>query len=386
MVPDNAKNVRGSKALRSARVVLLAAAVALILSLPAIAQDEQAPPPAGGPQNEQGPIAIPKKKEEPPPPPTPKKAPADTPDYSLTVSVPEVSVDVLVTTKDGTIMGLKKDNFRVLEDGVPQTVTSFNQTEAPITAVLLVEFAARNYNFMYDMFNGAYSFAQTLRPQDWVAVVSYDMKPHVVTDFTQDKQQVMGAINSLVVPMFSETNEFDALIDTLDRVDRIPGRKYIILISSGVDTFSKHNYDDAMRKVKQTPNVTIYTVATGRMFLERLDAQYGMSSEVQMYQMDFLQGQNQLRTFAQLTGGEFFNPRFEAEMPEIFRSISQTIRNEYVLTYHPTNAKQDGSYRKIKVEIVGADGKPLLIPDKKGKPIKYQVVARDGYTAKRQVE
>ena len=103
---------------------------------------QQAPPEAGGPQGDIGPIAIPKKKDEapPPPPPTPK-APAGMPDYSLTVDVPLVSVDAIVLTKDGQfIPGIKKDNFRVLEDGVPQQVINFGQTQAPITAVLLVEF------------------------------------------------------------------------------------------------------------------------------------------------------------------------------------------------------------------------------------------------------
>lgn len=369
------------------RAIALAAAVLFALVWPAAAQNEQAPPAAGGPQNQQGPIALPKLKEPPPPPPQPKRAPEGTSDYSLTVNVPEVSVDALVVTKDGQpVTGLQGGNFRIFEDGVPQKLTSFNQTEAPITAVLLLEFAARNYNFMYDMFNGAYSFAQTLRPKDWVAVVSYDMKPHIITDFTQDKREVTGAIHSLMIPGFSETNEFDALIDTLDRVDRIPGRKYVILISSGLDTFSKHTYDETMKKVKATPDVTIFTVGTGRAFLEWMDARYGSNMDVRMGEMDFLQGENQLRTFAKLTGGQFYFPRFEAEMPEIFREISSTIRNQYVLTYHPTNPKQDGTYRKIKVEVVGPDGQPLKVMNQKGKTVKYEVVAREGYTAKRQVE
>ena len=70
------------------------------------------------------------------------------PDYSISVNVPLVNLDVLVTTKDGqTIPGLKKENFKILEDGVPQPISNFNQTEAPITAVLLVEFAATNLSY-----------------------------------------------------------------------------------------------------------------------------------------------------------------------------------------------------------------------------------------------
>ncbi|HMJ21176.1 MAG TPA: VWA domain-containing protein, partial [Terriglobales bacterium] len=202
-------------------------------------QTQEAPPEAGGPHSDVGPYAIPKKREEPPPPPPPAKPKKveGMPDYSIKVDVPLVNVDVLVTTKDGQfIPGLKKDNFRVVEDGVQQSVANFDISQAPITAVLLVEFASTNYYFMVEALNASYSFANSLKKNDWVAVISYDMKPHILADFTQDKQAVYGALNQLRMPGFAETNLFDALYDTLDRVDQIEGRKYVILVTTGVDT------------------------------------------------------------------------------------------------------------------------------------------------------
>src|ERR1700741_4073248 len=100
-------------------------------------QPTQPPDEAGGPQNEVGPMAIPKKKEEPPPErPKPPRKPEGMPEYSLRVDATVVNVPVLVTTKEGQfIPGLKAENFRVFEDGVPQQISSFNQAkEAPITA------------------------------------------------------------------------------------------------------------------------------------------------------------------------------------------------------------------------------------------------------------
>jgi hypothetical protein len=193
------------------------------------AQREQQVPEAGGPQGDFGPYAIPKKTEVPPPPPPPPapKAPEDLPSYSLSVNVPLVSVDAMVLSKDGQfIPGLKKEYFRVLEDGVPQQITSFSQTQAPITAVLLVEFANNNYTsaFLADALRAAYSFAEGLKKDDWVAVIEYDMKPNILLDFTQDKAAVFGALNKLRMPGFSERNLFDALYDTLDRIDGIKGR------------------------------------------------------------------------------------------------------------------------------------------------------------------
>ena len=114
--------------------------------------------------------------------------------------------------------------------------------------MLLVEFASTNYYFMVDALNASYAFANALKKNDWVAVISYDMKPHILADFTQDKQAVYGALNQLRMPGFAETNLFDALYDTLDRVDQIEGRKYIILVTTGVDTFSKLNLDQIIKK------------------------------------------------------------------------------------------------------------------------------------------
>ena len=347
---------------------------------------ETAPPSeAGGPGGDVGPYVVPKKKEEAPaPPPTKPKKIEGMPDYSIRVDVPLVNVDVLVTTKDGQfIPGLKQNNFRIYEDGVEQKVTNISQAEVPITAVLLVEFASTNYYYLRDALNSAYTFASQLKKNDWIAVVSYDMRPHILVDFTQDKSAVQGALNSLRIPGFSERNLFDALYDTIDRIDGTEGHKYIILLSSGRDTFSKLNYDQILKKVKATKDITIYPVGIGRALRERLDSR-GAVEPIQ--NLDFLQADNQMNTFARMTGGQAFFPRFEGELPEIFHSIGNSIRNEYSLAYRPTNTKMDGTYRKLKVELVAPDGGPLKVKDQHGKDVKINLVAREGYTAKHVVE
>jgi hypothetical protein len=227
---------------------------------------QDVPAEAGGPTDNVGPYAIPKKKveEAPPPPPVAPKKLDDIPDYSLKVNVPLVNVDVLVTTKDGQfIPGLRQDNFRILEDGVPQKVTHFNVSQAPITAVLLVEFASTTWPLLVDTLNASYAFANSLKKDDWIAVTYYDMQPHILVDFTQDRRAVYGALNQMRIPGFAETNEFDALYDTLDRLDRVEGKKYIILISTGVDTFSKLTLDKITKKIKDTKDITIFPVSIG---------------------------------------------------------------------------------------------------------------------------
>lgn len=380
------------------RVILLAFVLLWMVAatFPAQAQDpsqqpaakpnkQEAPPAAGGPQNDVGPYVVPKKKEEPPPPaPEKPKKIENMPDYSISVQVPLVNLDVLVTTKDGqTIPGLKQENFKILEDGAPQKISTFNQTEAPITAVLLVEYAATNLRYMYDALNASYTFASGLKKDDWVAVVSYDMKPQILVDFTQDKHAVMGALNMLRIPGFSERNLFDALFDSLDRMDRIEGKKYIILVSSGRDTFSKLNLDQITKKIKSTKDVTIYAISIGWQWREYLES-HGYAGGITT--IDWLQADNQLRTFASLTGGRAYFPRFEGELPEIFHDVAADLRNQYNISYHPTNTKLDGTYRKLKVELQAPDGGPLKIRDQKGKDVKVTVYAREGYTAKHTVE
>jgi VWFA-related protein len=356
---------------------------------------QDAPTDAGGPGDSIGPYTIPKKKADdappPPPPVTPKKI-DDMPDYSLKVNVPLVNVDVLVTTKEGRFVpNLKKENFRVSEDGVPQNLSQFTVAEAPITAVLLIEFASTTWPIEAEALRASYEFANTLKKEDWVAVSYYDMQPHILTDFTQDKRAVFGALNQLRMPGFSETNEFDALYDTLDRLDRIEGKKYVILVSTGVDTFSKLTLDKITKKVKDTKDVTIFPISIGWYLREMCEVQHctGMShgiASMGIKPIDYLQADNEMRTFASMTGGRAYFPRFQAEYSEIFHDVGDDIRHEYSLAYSPTNTKLDGTYRKLKVQVVAADGGPLKVKDQKGKDVKIDVVSRDGYTAKHTVD
>jgi VWFA-related protein len=353
---------------------------------------DQASPDAGGPGGDNGAIALPKKKDksEDAPPPAPAaptvKNPPELSNYSLRVDVPEVSVDVgVLLEKTGQFVpNLKPANFKVFENGVEQKVIGFKRVEAPITALMLCEFASTNYYFVYDMRNAAWAFAQQLRPQDYVALITFDLRTQIVLDFTQDKNQLLNAINSLTIPGFTDRNLFDALYESEDRLTRVAGRKYIILIASGRDTFSKMTLDKILQKVKNTPDITIFAVSTGGAVRAMTEGGPGFHQEVR--DLDYLQADNQLKTFAKMTGGMFFQPRFEGEMPEIFASINAAIRSKYELIYHPTDAKQDGSYRKLRVELVDDEGNPLRMQDEKHKPLKYDIIARDGYRARQEVE
>ncbi len=315
-----------------------------------------------------------------------KELPANIPTFRSDVLT--VSVDVAVLDNKGHfIPKIPRGNFRVMEDNVPQQVTEFNMGEAPMTVCMVIEFSNLYQQYWsytwYQTLQASYGFLETLKQDDVVAVVAYDLKSEILSDFSADKRVAYEAMQRLRIPAFSESNLYDAVVDTAERMQDIEGRKAIVLLASGVDTFSKLTFDKT-RKALQNSGVPIYAIGLMQTIRELYDAR-GMMGPIQ--RLDFLQADNQMRTFAKETGGMSFFPRFEGEMPGIFRQIAGSMRNQYVLGYHPSNPAKDGKFRRIKVDLVDpATNQPLRIVDEKNKPIKYQIIAKQGYTAPREVE
>lgn len=297
----------------------------------------------------------------------------------------ELGVAVLVEKTGQFVPGLKAANFRILEDGVPQQVKTFNLGEAPITICLVIEFTGVFHQYWVgaswqETLMATYGFVETLKPEDYVGVVAFDLKPEMLSDFSNNRQDTLAALQRLRIPGFSEINLFDALADTVDRMSQIEGRKAVLVIGSGLDTFSKLTLDKA-RKAIQQAGVPVYAIGTMQAF--RIQREQFMGAETRL---DFLQADNQLRTFAKESGGQAWFPRFWGEFPQIFNSLNQALRNQYQITYTSSNPAKDGKFRRIKVEVVDDAGNPLKMVDEKGKPLKYQVVAKTGYNAPNEVE
>jgi Ca-activated chloride channel family protein len=308
-------------------------------------------------------------------------------DASFKAETNIVNVDVQVLDNHGNpIPNIPRDKFRILEDNVPQTLTQYSVAQAPMTVAMVIEFSAR-YQAYYssgwrETLTASYGFVQTLKPDDYVAIIAYDLRTTILSDFTNDRSKTMEAMQRLRIPGFSESNMFDALADTADRMTKIEGRKAILLISSGIDTFSKLTYDKA-RKALQEAGVPVYCIEM--LQIQRIMAESRMSAT---QNLDFLQGDNELKTFSKETGGQAFFPRFQGELPGVFQAIAQSLRNQYSLGYSPNNQAKDGKFRKLTVQLVNpGTNEPLkMLDEKTGKPIKYTILAKAGYTAPRAVE
>jgi VWFA-related protein len=302
------------------------------------------------------------------------------PQVTIAVQSNLVTIDAVVTDQDGNLItGLKKQNFRVLDDDKPQQISNFGPSEAPITIVMLMEFSRRMGSYFgYRGKYWAYGFLDHLNQKDWVAFKTFDLKTTLVSDFSQDKKAVGQEIAGLYFPDFSEANLFDAVLETLDQLRDVKGKKSILIIASGYDTFSKHTLDQTFKHVKET-EVTIFCVGMGAA-LDAMGVHERSMTGPEFASINYLQAENQLKTFAEMTGGWAWFPRFEGEMNDIFNSVALFLRNQYTIGFTP-QTPPDGKYHKLRVEVIDDEGNPFTTLDKKGHKKKVVIQARQGYTA-----
>jgi Ca-activated chloride channel family protein len=351
-----------------------------------------------------------KKEDEPLPPDVVPTKPQDIEKLSITTQV--VNIDAVVYhKKSGQIVtGLKKPNFAVFADGVQQTITNFSTPEAPITVAMVVEYSKWSEYFGYAGSGGydpgtyevirptAMFLTQFIKPpDDYVTVVAFDIRPTPLTDFTNDPTRIGAVINLLLrnQPAFRETNLFDALKFVLvgGRGDSVVlddnksaksdysglvavqgRRRAVILVASGIDTFSKINYGEA-RKVLQNAGIPVYIVGTANLFKKKYGDQLGATDDIMggPGRMSWLQADNTLTTFARETGGAYFPVTFEGELPKVLGSINALLRSQYSLGFNPGDV-QDGKQHKLVVKVdVNGDG---TYDDKE-----YIVQARQFYNA-----
>jgi VWFA-related protein len=395
-------------------VSLIALALIFALGLagnPSILAQSRRQPPVANEKKNKRPDPAQKsdeQKEETPPDIVGKAQEAET----VTVTTNLVNVDAVVyQKKSGQIInGLKKENFAIFEDGVQKEITNFSTPEAPITVTLVVEYSKLSEKLGY-YGSGGYEAGQmeAIRPvamflsqfvkppDDYVSVIAYDLRPTPLTDFTNDPRRIQQVINILLrnQPAFSDSNLFDAIKFTLigGRGDSVvldntkesksdygglasvQGRRTaMLLISSGIDTFSRINYDKA-RKVAQNAGVPIYIIGTGELFFKKYGDQLGPTDDLlgNPGRLTFLQAKNQLTTFAKETGGAYYPITFEAEIPSALQNINALLRSQYSLGYNPGD-KRDGKQHKIVVKVdVNGDGQ---FDDKE-----YVVQSRQFYNA-----
>lgn len=361
---------------------------------PGLSQSRRLPPTTNEKKNKRpGETSKEGEKQEEPLPPDITGRPQDVEKLKITTNV--VNVDAVVYNKKSgqIITGLKKGNFAIFADGTQQTITNFSTPEAPITVAMVVEYSKWTEMFglygsggyepgTYEVIRPTAMFLQQFikPPDDYVSVVAFDIRPTPLTDFTNDPGRINQVINLLLrnSPAFRETNLFDALKFVLvgGRGDSVVledskseksdysglvavqgRRRAVILIASGIDTFSKINYGDA-RKVLQNSGVPVYIIGTANLFKKKYGDQLGATDSITGVpgRMSWLQADNTLQTFARETGGAYFPVTFEGELPKVLGNINALLRSQYSLGFNPGDV-HDGKQHKLVVKVdVDGDG------------------------------
>jgi len=257
-------------------------------------------------------------------------------DDRISVETNLVVVNVTITDlRDRFVTGLKPEEFKVLEDQVPQRILSFSYEETPFSAVILLDTSASMEPKMSLARAACARFANGLREGDSVAIYSFGgSKIRMLQDFTE-LRDVADEVWDLKAE--GDTPLYDGVITAATALSkRSEKRRAILLVSDGADTRSRHSLEDAIRRVTAT-GIAVYAVDLSDSALYHAGSQDS--------------GAQVLREFCVKTGGRFFRTPGGSKLRDAFTQTVEELRNQYTLTYEPTNDKRDGRWRAIEVRL-----------------------------------
>jgi VWFA-related protein len=277
----------------------------------------------------------------------------------------EVRLPVTVLLKKELVSGLQQSDFQVLEDGVPQEITSFttDKTNPPVYVGVLMDTSPSTAGKLGFSKEAAKNFLYTVLQlrKDKAAFMTFDHQVNLLTDFT-DKTDVLDKAVDNVKKTGSQTALYDAVWEFTDqKLRNVPGRRVIVLITDGDDTFSRADLNDAV-DIAQRTETTIFGISTKAGFLGSVPGvEAGTVKD---------KGDKYLTELCEQTGGEAFFTGDMIALERAFKKISEELRSQYILTYRPENQNYDGRTRKIEVRFTD-----------KEKADKYKIRTKTSYRA-----
>ncbi len=262
-------------------------------------------------------------------------------DTTFRVDVKLVNVFVTVTDERGAPVGnLLQDNFRLLEDGHPQKISIFSrESELPLSIALEIDTSLSTRKDLPLEINSARRFARAiLRPQDSMSVYAISEIPEEVISFTSDLKTIDYGIQHM--RMGSATALFDAVYVASQSLESRQGRKVMVVITDGGDTVSRTDYQEALRAA-QISEAVVYSI-----IVVPIEASAGRDTG----------GEHALIQFSEDTGGKYFYATSLPQLDEAFRTISDELRTQYLLSYYPTQRVADSDFRRVEVKLAGLNG------------------------------
>jgi Ca-activated chloride channel family protein len=272
--------------------------------------------------------------------------------YTFRSQVNEVTLSATVLdARRHLVTNLTPTNFAVYEDNQPQKITSFKREDIPVSIGIVVDNSGSMRTKRAAVTKAVLNLIQASNPQDEVFVVNFNDDPYLDQDFTNK----LGALHEALDRVDSRggTALYDAVIASADHLAKgaKKEKKVLLVVTDGVDNESRESLESAIRKVQDDNGPTIYTIGI-------LGDEPGIK-----------RAKRALQSLSDQTGGVAFFPKDLMEVDEISQEVARDIRNQYSLTYKPTNPRSNGGYRKVKVEARAPGYKDL------------QVRTRDGYFA-----
>jgi len=291
-----------------------------------------------------------------PQPATPKTPPVQRrgKEYTIVEEVNEVVLHATVLDKRGHIMNdLKQDDFRVFEDGAPQTLIHFTHADVPVTMGIVIDDSGSMRDKRQAVNAAALIFAKTSNPQDQAFVVNFNDAYYLDTpgDFANTIEDLKSALDK--IDSRGGTALRDAVIASLDHL-KIGNRdkKVLLVITDGEDNASRYTLEDLMDKAQKSSAV-IYTIG--------LLGSDETSSLFKIRGGEAHRAAKVLKELAEATGGEAYFPKSLDEVDSTCRQIARDIRNQYTLAYRPSNLKKDGTFRIIRVDAFQPHTKNRLV-------------------------
>ena len=276
---------------------------------------------------------------------------------------------------------LRPENFVVYEDGVRQKNVDVDIERAPATVALVLEFGGRyhelNKRLGLEVPQIGHQFLEVAGHNDKIAIFKYADKLDSLADSNADHDSVGKVFDTLNTPETSEANLYDSLIAALDLMRPIPDRKAIIVVSSGIDTFSKTNFDQLLEAARRS-SVPIYAIGLGHLMdLEAVT--YGDAAP--FARINWTAAQKRLEALAKASGGRAYALQSDAQIPGIYDDIMENLRVRYVVTYVSSNTATAGPPRSIRIGLIDPKtGEPLKIHDAAGRLIPAQIFVQQAYS------
>ena len=284
-----------------------------------------------------------------------QQAGSATPEIHLDVD--RVNVGVIVTDSRGQfVTGLRRDAFHVFDDGVEQPVTDFLSTEEPAQILLLIEAGPAVYLLEGGHLAAVESLLQGLAPADRVAIARYNERAEPILDFTSDKRLAFAALDNLQFNLgFAQLNLASSIVTALDWLAHVPGKKSLIVLSTGVDT-SPASATQALLARLRTSDVRLLLVSLGAELRnappsgKKARKSAAMAPDQQNPVSEaFARADEELRAIAEASGGGVYFPQAAGDFAKVFAEIAQLVRHEYSLAFVPP--ARDARLHSIEVRI-----------------------------------